>query len=66
MQISAEAAQILDAMFLLARNAHFEYMTPELMLYVICQNQTFAKAFENCGGSLRELDRSLKTYLEEF
>lgn len=66
MQISAEAAQILDAMFLLARNAHFEYMTPELMLYVICQNQTFAKAFENCGGSLRELDRSLKTYLEEY
>lgn len=66
MQISAEAAQILDAMFRLAKNAHFEYMTPELMLYVICQNQTFAQAFENCGGSLKELDRSLKTYLEEY
>ena len=66
MQISEEVAGILEASFRLAGNAHFEYITPELLLYVTCQNPSFAKAFENCGGSLAELDRSLKTYLEEY
>ncbi len=66
MHISEEVAGILEASFRLAGNAHFEYITPELLLYVTCQNPSFAKAFENCGGSLAELDRSLKTYLEEY
>ena len=66
MHISEEVAGILEASFRLAGTAHFEYITPELLLYVTCQNPSFAKAFENCGGSLAELDRSLKTYLEEY
>ncbi len=66
MQVSDEVAQMLDTVFLLAANARFEYVTPELMLYVACQNQVFSRAFENCGGTTQELDRQLKTYLEEY
>lgn len=66
MRVSGEVAEVIDAVFLLAKNAHFEYVTPELVLYVICQNKVFAQAFENCGGRVKELDRELKTYLEEY
>lgn len=66
MQLSGEAAKILDTAFSLARQARFEYITPELLLYEACQNRTFAQAFENCGGKIKKLDRSLKTYLEEY
>ncbi len=66
MQVSQEVAKIMESVFLLARDAHFAWVTPELILYVACQNPVFAQAFKNCGGSLSELDRNLKTYLEEY
>ena len=65
MQVSAEVAEIINKAFFLAQNARFEYVTPELMLYVICENKVFAQAFESCGGRIRELDYHLRTYLEE-
>ncbi len=66
MNVSGEVAGIINTVFSLAKNAHFELVTPELMLYVLCQNKVFAQAFENCGGSVKELDYNLKTYLEEY
>ena len=65
MQISREVAEILNTAFSMAKGAHFEYVTPELVLFVICQNKVFAQAFEECGGSIKELDSQLRTYLEE-
>ncbi|MCH5342343.1 MAG: AAA family ATPase [Acetatifactor sp.] len=65
MQISKEVAEILNAAFTMAKGAHFEYVTPELVLFVICQNKVFAQAFEECGGNIKELDSQLRTYLEE-
>ncbi len=66
MQVSGEVAELIDVVFLMAGKAHFAFVTPELMLYAACQNPVFVQAFENCGGSLQELDSSLKTYLEEY
>lgn len=66
MQVSEEVAKIMESVFLLARDAHFAWVTPELILYVACQNPVFAQAFENCGGDLAQLDRNLKSYLEEY
>ena len=65
MQISKEVAEILNAAFTMAKSAHFEFVTPELVLFVACQNKVFAQAFENCGGDIKELDARLRTYLEE-
>ena len=56
MQISKEVAEILNIAFSMAKSAHFEYVTPELVLFVICQNKVFAQAFEDCGGNIEELD----------
>ncbi len=65
MGVSEEVEEIINRTVVLAKSAHFEYVVPELMLFVICQNDVFAQAFENCGGSVSELDYHLRTYLEE-
>ena len=41
MQVSEEVAGIINTAISLAKNAHFEFITPELVLYVICQNKVF-------------------------
>ncbi len=66
MNVSSEVAEIMEILFATAKAANFEYITPELLLYVICQNDTFACAFENSGGSVRELDYKLRSYLEKY
>lgn len=65
MYVSPEVAQLIQQTLELAQHARFEYVTPELVLYVICRNPVFAKAFKNCGGNVRKLDYQLKTWLEE-
>ena len=65
MYVSPEVAEIINQTFALAKNARFEYVTPELLLYVLCRNKAFARAFQNCDGSVRKLDFELKTWLEE-
>ncbi len=66
MRISAEVSEIINIAFSFAQSAHFEYVTPELVLYVACQNKIFSNAFESCGGSIKELDRNLRTYIDEY
>ena len=66
MHTSSEVAEIIGTVFSMAQSAHFEYVTPELALYVICQNKVFARAFENCGGNVKELDGQLRTYLDTY
>ncbi len=66
MYVSNEVAEIMDKAFAIAKKAHFEYVTPELMLYVACQNGMFAKTFAECGGNVKKLERDLSTYLEEY
>lgn len=66
MHISVEVAEIINAVMELAKRSHFEYVTPELALYVICKNKVFAQAFENCGGNIDELDYHLRDYLEQY
>ena len=66
MQISREVADIINTAISMANSAHFEYVTPELVLFAACKNKVFAQSFENCGGSIEELDRQLRSYLEEY
>ena len=60
MYVSSEVAELIEKAFSTAKAARFEYVTPEVALYAACQNPVFARAFENCGGNLRELDMDLR------
>lgn len=66
MHVSKEVAELMNAVFALAKGAHLEYVTPELVLYVICQNSIFAEAFEDCGGQIKILENNLRDYIEEY
>lgn len=66
MKVSGEVAHIINTVISLAKSAHFEYVTPELVLYAVCQNTVFIQAFENCGGKIQELDSNLRSYLEQY
>lgn len=65
MYVSTQVAKIISRAGELAEKAGYEYITPELILYVICQEPTFSQAFRNCDGNVRNLDYQLKTWLEE-
>ena len=56
MYVSVETAEMINKAISMAKDARFEYVTPELVLYVLCGNEGFARAFENCGGRIEELD----------
>ncbi len=60
MQVTREVAEIINSVVVLAKNRHYELVTPELVLYVICGNKIFAEAFEDCGGNISELSEQLE------
>ncbi len=66
MQVSREVAEIINSVIALARERHYELVTPELVLYVICDNQIFAEAFEDCGGDIQELSNQLEGYFNQY
>ena len=66
MQVSREVAELMNAVIVLAKERHYELVTPELLLYVICENQLFAEAFEDCGGSIHDLAAQLEGYFNQY
>lgn len=64
--MSEEVKEIFERTVLTASTNHHEYITPELLLYNICQNEIFVHAFENCGGKIDDLKKNLKDYLLKF
>lgn len=66
MQVTREVAEIINSVVVLAKNRHYELVTPELVLYVICGNKIFAEAFEDCGGSVQELSKQLEGYFNQY
>lgn len=66
MQVSREVAEIINSVIALAKEKHYELVTPELVLYVICGNQLFAEAFEDCGGDVQKLSEQLEGYFNQY
>ncbi|MCI6888052.1 MAG: AAA family ATPase [Lachnospiraceae bacterium] len=65
MQVTQEVAEILNKTLDAAVRDHYEYVTPELLLYMIAESPAFQEAFEGCGGDVRQLSDQLKTYLDD-
>lgn len=65
MKVTKEVADILNGAFDTAAREQYEYVTPELLLYKITEQNTFREAFENCGGDADKLQTSLKLYLDQ-
>lgn len=66
MNVTREVAELINEVVSLAKERKYEYVTPELLLFVLCRQKDFMKAYENCGGSVRELADNLQIYFEQY
>ncbi len=66
MKMSKEVKDIFNETVLIANKKHYEFITPELLLYIICNNPIFVQAFKNCGGKIGALQDNLKSYLDKY
>lgn len=65
MRVTREVGEILEQTFKEAAEHHYEYVTPEQLLYVISRRANFSRAFTSCGGDVEGLRKSLQEYLKE-
>ena len=65
MRVTKEVADVLNGTFAAASKDCYEYVTPELLLYMIAGCSSFREAFEKCGGEIELLRDNLKGYLNE-
>lgn len=65
MRVTRDVGEILEETFSEAAEFHYEYVTPEQLLYVIAGKDKFCRAFATCGGDVERLRSSLKKYLEQ-
>ncbi len=66
MNLSKEAMLAIQKAIELAAKNHYEYVTPELILLMILDDESFREAYESCGGDIMTLSRNLMTYLEKY
>lgn len=66
MNVTNEVADLINGAIAIAKEKHYEYVTPELLLYAMCEQDIFQEAFENCDGDAGELKKNLEEYLLEY
>jgi ATP-dependent Clp protease ATP-binding subunit ClpA len=66
MELSEEVKRMLQQAISYAQRYGYEYVTPEMLLYVICGEQEFADAFAECGGDKKLLAEDLLSYMEKY
>ena len=63
--MSKEVSEIISDSIEYAKENGLEYITPEVMLLMVCKNQNFRDAFEECGGSIKKLKKNIKSFIAE-
>lgn len=64
MWATKEVKEILSQTMETARDERFQYVTPELLLWVMSAFRSFSAAFESCGGDISQLQEELWQYLD--
>lgn len=65
MEMSKEVSEIISDSIEYAKENGLEYITPEVILLMVCKNQNFRDAFEECGGSIKKLKKNIKSFIAE-
>ena len=63
--MSKEVSEIISDSIEYAKDNGLEYITPEVILLMVCKNQNFRDAFEECGGSIKKLKKNIKSFIAE-
>ena len=65
MQPDEAVINVLDRAVSYARSNKYEYVTPETVLLALCGDDLFCRAFEACGGNIKQLKKHLEKNIEE-
>ncbi len=66
MNISEELNALIKNAYIYAQRNRQEYVTPETVLLMLCDNEDFICAVEECGAEVSELERNLAEYVETY
>ncbi len=66
MNLSKEAAAVFQDAVAYAKAKSFEYVTPEMLLLFMIEDDTFAESFYYCGGDANLLASKLRGYVEQY
>ena len=66
MELSEKVATLLQDALIYAQSENYEYVTPEILLLILCEDGEFREAFRRCDGDVRELSADLKAYAEKY
>ena len=61
-----EMIELLNCAVAIAKSQNYEYISPEVLLLAMCQQEDFVDAFTACGGDTEQLAEDLKKYLDEY
>ncbi|WP_022760676.1 AAA family ATPase [Butyrivibrio sp. AD3002] len=66
MNLSAEAMLALQNAVEYASSNQYEYVTPELVLLMMLDDEAFREAYEECGGDIQALSKNLMNYAAKY
>ncbi len=66
MELSKQASLVFQNAIAYAARNKYEFVTPEILLLMILDDDVFAEAFRECGGDLELLEKNLKKYISEY
>ncbi|MBR1865953.1 MAG: AAA family ATPase [Lachnospiraceae bacterium] len=66
MDLAGEVSDIIQDAAVYARDKQYEYITPEMILLIMCDYTDFQEAFTRCDGAIRELASDLEGYMETY
>lgn len=66
MNFSEEAARVLQEAVSFAKQNKYEYVTPEILLLFIAEDEVFSQAFYECGGDINLLISKLNGYIKAY
>ena len=65
MDLAREITELLQKAVYYAQEKGYEYITPELLLFLMCDIESFQEQLQDCGGDAKALKQDLLNYLEE-
>ena len=66
MQMSKNSLAVIQQAVMYAHKNNFEYITPELILWAMCDSEQFREAFERCNGDAEQLKSDLDDYMNTY
>ena len=66
MELSKRVEDALKNAYTYAQEEGLEYVTPEIILLMLCGDTEFASAFGECGGNEKELAEALRAYIKTY